>query len=497
MATSSLKKKNYPYSDIGIRLNKKLPNTPRVEAVDPRVLHKKTDGGCLWSEACTDGDTICIDGVWYYTWKFKGLESDYCPSPKDPGLLIPLVCAPDSLGIRVTGAAIIDALFNLCVPEQIAKFCDWILENCLSSEEFANWVCDTILNHCLGKPEFAEAFCDWFINSLSEDSKLVGVFAEWVVDNILSKPDVIDSLCAIVLNCLNNDSEVRTKLLLIIKSCIVEDNRLDDILVESFLSCLSEQSAKDSLSSVVKNNLIGSEIYIAGQVPSCSNSSSCITWFISDDSITAECPNGSTSYVCIGGELYCLGDPNEQQVVLDPPQPEANIIEHLGSPVFHVNTRYCGPSGTTSGTYGGIYVPLGSANPETMVSNTEINAATGLIAIDSATYTSIETINGTTEIVICFDYTQFTPVNVEVYTLWDSNGSPVLPTNITASPGYDVAAGSDSECPSDVGATTFFAPPNGTYSVCLTYPVVDSTYEFKIAGIATEEAISNMVITAS
>lgn len=302
MATSSANKNKLtpgPGSEIGILVNQFLPGAGNIDAIDQRILHAPTDGGCVWSESCTEDDLVCIDGIWYYTWKFKGIKQDYCPDEKDPGIHIPLSCNPDQIGIRFNGSHVLESIISVCDTDEIQAFCDWLFENCLNTEAFMNWVCDTVTNHCLPNPSFAAAFCEWFIDSLLSKSEFAEVFLNWIFSNITTDQSIIDRVCEIILFCLQDNEGVRDQIREVIKDCLLNSELIKSILESIILGCLDNQSIIDKICEIFKVDCVTSSNWNSDSDSSPTGNPS-DAWYLIDDA------SGNITHVSLNGLWACL-----------------------------------------------------------------------------------------------------------------------------------------------------------------------------------------------
>lgn len=209
--------------------------------------------------------------------------------------------------------------------------------------------------------------------------------------------------------------------------------------------------------------------------------------------------SATCTFVCPGGDPNCPS----QITVSDaaPPGPTVAITDHQGSPSFS-GSLYCGPTGTVSP---GFYPTLTTNNPATTVNEDDIKAAVSAAGGPNFngganSYSNIVTAGGSSSIEVCFTFSiTGGPVNTQWFMLYDSAGNTIAPSGIVAPPGYPAAAAANPSCPGEtgVGQAAPGSIPDGVYPFCITYPVSDGTYQFKIEGIAggTVEVASGLTVT--
>lgn len=306
MATSSSNKpgdKGKPGVDIGVYVSNFLPGQCPPGVIDPRVLFCDTDGGCEWAEICEDEDLVCINGTWYYTWRPKGIQDDFCENPKDVGIHVHLSCNVDQTGIRLTGDDIVTVFEELCDPDIIARFCDWLFDNCLSTTQYMDWVCDTIVNHCFPDPTFLQAFCQWFIDSVLTQQKFIDAFTQWLLDNIFNNPTIIDALCNIVETCINTDTDVRDAICVVVEDCLQNSVPVRDEICEIVDECLDDTDTQDIICDIVKNYCQTADTWNSSTDPDPVGTPA-NDWYMID-TVT-----GCVTHVCIAGVWVCLGAPS-------------------------------------------------------------------------------------------------------------------------------------------------------------------------------------------
>lgn len=130
MAISESSKPAKKRPEVSIVTNNFLPGACPPEAVDPTILLCPTENGCEWGEICGQDDYVCIDGVWFYTWRPKGLADDYCPNDGDPGTHFHLSCNSDQTGIRIKGQDLLLILQSVTDTALIEEFCQWVGQSC-------------------------------------------------------------------------------------------------------------------------------------------------------------------------------------------------------------------------------------------------------------------------------------------------------------------------------------------------------------------------------
>jgi len=472
MANSKSRKFNMsrPGSDIGVYVTNFLPGTEMPKAIDQTILHCPTDGGCKWSESCETGDLVCVNGIWYYTWKFKGLKDDWCPNNEDIGLHLHLSCNEDQTGIRITASDLFTIMQGLKKPEAVNELCTWILDNCLDRDAFIDAVCIAVSDECFADDDFSKALCEWFANQILTKDIFIDSFSNWIEEIVFSDPGVIDSICSSFAECLTDSSSVIETIKDIIKNCLVNDS-IENIIKNQFLDCFDSDEIKNKLCEIFNGCVTACSWNSESDSDPTGEAADC--WYLIDEI------SGCVTHIAIDGVWVCIGVTEDEE----PPPPDVEITGSKYGPSysdFSPFTPVCDPSGAT----GTMTAPNISTSSDGFCDD-DVQAGTYPSMQEQLNeYHTIVVSNATQNLEVCFDIEGGGGNTIDVFLLDSSNTA--LPF-ASASGGNNAAISSSFQCGhqgASFSIAPFAQPQTTTANMCFVInSVPPGTYTFVINAI--------------